>query len=282
VAPAAGYLEEILDRVRSLPLSHDGAIEEIVEACDASYSTMGDVAERVGREPALAAIIMRQANSAYYGHGRRVETLPDACVLLGIGTIRTLALTNAALRFLAVDTDGLSALRRDLLAHSVTTATAAKVLAARAKQPTDRAFLCGLIHELGAIILTRVAKSEYLHSHVTARTENRTFAEVEHEQFGFDAAELGARLAELWRFPEPICEAIRHQHRPALARDRALADVLHCADWVAAEAGRGLVPFDHPAWPDARAAETCLLNAEALPAVLAEIAGGDGALSIAA
>ncbi len=282
MAPAAATLEEILDRVRSLPLSHDGAIEEIVEACDASYSTMGDVADRVGGEPALAAIVMRQANSAYYGYGRRVETLPDACVLLGIGSIRTLALTNAALRFLVVDNDGLTLLRRDLLAHSVATAVAAKALAARSKQPADRAFLCGLIHELGSIALTRVAKSEFLHCHVTARTENRSFADVEREQFGFDHAELGARLAEQWRFPEALCDAIRHQHQPGLSRDRTLPDLLHCADWLAAEVGRGLVPFGHPAWPDPRSAESCRLNSDTLPVVIAEIGHGDDSLSLAA
>ena len=74
-------------------------MEAIVEACDAPLTTMGGIAERVGHEPALAAIVLRDANSAYDGFGRRVETLPDACLLVAIATIRTLALTNAAVRF---------------------------------------------------------------------------------------------------------------------------------------------------------------------------------------
>jgi HD-like signal output (HDOD) protein len=270
----------MLERVRSLPLSADGAIEDIVAACDSPTTTMPAIAERVGHEPALAAIIMRQANSAYYGFGRRIETLPDACVLLGIGTLRTLALTNAALRFLAIDNDGLTPIRRGLLEHSVTVASAARCLAPKAGEQVDRAFLTGLIHELGTIVLSRVAKPEFLHVHVTARRERCAFATVEREVLGFDAAALGARLAEQWRFPDPICEAILHQDEPAGAGP--LAAVVHVASWAAAELGRGLVPFDHPRWPDERAAATVGLDPAGLDELFAEIEQGADAWSAAA
>ncbi len=265
-------LDAMLERVRSLPLSADGAIEDIITACDSPTTTMSAVAQRVGHEPALAAIVMRQANSAYYGFGRRIETLPDACVLLGIGTLRTLALTNAALRFLAIDNDGLTPIRRGLLEHSVTVAAAARALALRAGEQTDRAFLTGLIHELGRIVLSRVAKPEFLHIYVTARRDRCSFATVEQDVLGFDAAALGARLAEQWRFPTAICEAIQHQDAPAGAG--TLASIVHVADWAAAELQRGLVPFDHAAWPDEQAAAVAGLDEGTIDDLLAEITSG--------
>jgi HD-like signal output (HDOD) protein len=276
-------LDAVIDRVRSLPLSADGAIEEIIDACDSVQTTMGEIAERVGREPALAAIIMRQANSAYYGFGRKVDTLGDACVLLGIGTIRTLALTNAALRFLAVDRDGLTQMRRSLLEHSIATALASRALARRAGAHPEKAFLCGLIHELGTIVLTRVSKPEFLHVYVTARKDHRGFAEVEMEILGFDHAELGSRIAELWRFPAPICDAIACQHDPSKARvERILAEALHCGDWLAAELGKGLVPFDHPAWPDQRAADHFGMSPLGMEELTAEVRDGAASWSLAA
>src|SRR5258706_312043 len=115
---------------------------------------------------------------------------------------------------------------------------------------------CGLFHEVGPIVLTRVAKPEFLDCYVTVRKEKRGFSEVEREVFGFGHPELGARLAEQWRFPPPICEAIRCQDDPAAARiERSLADAVHCGDWLAAEMHRGLVPFSHPEWPQKRAAD---------------------------
>ena len=276
-------IDDVVERVRSLPLSANGALEAIVDACDSRLTTMPEIAERVGREPALAAIVLRQANSAYYGFGRRVETLPDACVLLGIATIRTLALTNAALRFLAVDRDGLTQMRRALLEHSVATAIAARALARRAGDHPDRAFLTGLVHELGTIVLTRVAKPQYLHCYVTARRDKRAFSTVEYEMFGFDHAELGARIAEEWRFPTPICEAILCQHQPGRARvERALAEALHCGDWLAAHAQQGLVPFDHPDWPDKRAADHFGLSPLALDDLLVEVSDGAASWAVAA
>ena len=276
-------LDAMLDRIRSLPLSADGSIEAIVDACDSPTTTMGEIGKRVGREPALTAVVLRQANSAYYGFGRKVETLPDAVVLLGIGTIRTLALTNAALRFLAIDRDGLTRMRRELLTHSVTTAVAARVIARRGSAHPEKAFLSGIVHELGTIVMTRVAKPEFLHAFVRARREGRSFTEVEREVFGFDHAELGARLAELWRFPPAICDAIAHQHEPGKARlERALAEALHCADWLAAEMGRGLVPFDHPSWPDKRSADTFGLSPLDLDDLRREVEEGSRAWGLAA
>ena len=276
-------LDAVLGRVRSLPLSEDGAIEAIVTACDSPTTTMPEIARRVAREPALAAVILRQANSAYYGFGRKVETVPDACVLLGIATIRTLALTNAALRFLAIDRDGLTQLRRGLLTHSVTTAVAARVIARRGGAHPEKAFLCGLVHELGTIVLTRVAKPEFLHAYVAARRDGGSLAAAQREVLGFDGIQLGARLVQMWRFPAAICDAVAHQADPGRARlERGLAEALHCADWLAAEMGRGLVPFDHPAWPDKRSADAFGLSPLALDELVAEVEAGAASWAVAA
>jgi len=283
VDAAQATLDDLIARVRSLPLSADGVLEEIVDACDSPTTTMPEIAEKVGAEPALAAIVMKQANSAYYGFGRRVETLPDACVLVGIATIRVLALTNAAMRFLAVDRDGLVPMRRALLAHSVATAVAARTIARRGGAHPEKAFLCGLVHELGTIVLTRVAKPEFLHVYVTARQRQCSFAAVEHEVFGFSSALLGARLAEVWRFPPPICDAIAHHQEPAKARlERILCEALHCADWLAAESGQGVVPFDHGQWPDSRAADSFGLSPSSIAELVGEVRHGAIAWEIAA
>jgi HD-like signal output (HDOD) protein len=245
-------------KVRSLPLSADGAIEAVIEACDDPRSGMVEIAQKIGREPGLAAVVLRQANSAHYAFGRKVDTLPDAAVVLGLGTIRSLAITSAVLRLLAVDRDGLSQYRRQILEHSVCVGIAARILARR--QDTshpEKAFLAGTLHELGTVILTREAKGHYLHVMSQARSRASSFREVEHEVFGFEAAQLGARLAEGWRFPPPICDAILHQHEPGRARiERGLTETLHVADWLVAEMRYGFVPFDHTGWPDKRAADT--------------------------
>jgi HD-like signal output (HDOD) protein len=277
-------LEELLDRARFLPLSADGAIEGIVAACDDPRSSMHDIAGRIELEPGVAAVVLRQANSAHYGYGRRVETIPDAAVVLGIGTIRSLAIASAVLKLLAVDRDGLSQHRQQILQHSVATAITARVLARRqGTTHPEKAFLTGIIHELGTIVLSRETKPEYLHVVSKARTARRSISDVEREVYGFEHAQLGARLAEAWQFPAPICEALLTQHDPERARmDRGLCDTLHVADWLAADMGLGFVPFDHPSWPVKRAADTFGLSPHNLHEVKAEIQQGLGGFSLAA
>jgi HD-like signal output (HDOD) protein len=269
-------LDELLVRARSLPLSTDGAIEAILAACDDPRSSMHTIAERIGKEPGLATIVLRQANSAHYGYGRRVETIPDAAVVLGIGTIRSLAIASAVLRLLAVDRDGLSSWRRQLLEHCVATGIGARTLARRqGVTHPEKAFLAGIIHELGTIVLTREAKPEYLHVIAQCRQRSVPLAVVEREVFGFDHAQLGAKLAEGWLFPPPICEAIASQHEPGRARlERNLAETLHVADWLAAEIGVGLVPFAHAEWPEKRAADTFGLSEHNIDELKQEVLGG--------
>ena len=281
---AQARLEALVEEARSLPLSADGVIEAVVESCDDPHASMADVSERIGREPGLAAVVLRQANSAHYGFGRRVDTLVDAAVVLGVGTIRSLAIASAVLRMLAVDRDGLSSFRRELLQHSVWTGIAARTLARR--QDTahpEKAFLAGLMHELGTIVLTRAARGEYLHVIATCRREKLPFWVVERDLFGFDHAVLGSRLTEAWRFPPAISESVLHQHNPEAARiERGLAETVHVADWLAAELGQGLVPFAHPEWPDRRAADTFGLSSHGLAELCEEVRAAAGGWAHAA
>ena len=180
---------------------------------------------------------------AYYGYGRRVETLPDACVAAR-HRHHPLARPDQRrlLRFLAVDRDGLSPMRRDLLAPL-----------GRARRRGAHRWPAG---SAGAPPRRRscAASPRARHDRPDPRREARVPAllrrpprqrsaastGVEREVFGFGAPELGARLAELWRFPPPICEAIAQPGRPRRGPPRALARRARCtaADWLAAEMGQ--------------------------------------------
>ena len=83
--------------------------------------------------------------------------------------------------------------------------------------------------------------------------------------------------------PAAVCEAIRCQHEPGAARiERSLADSLHCGDWLAAEMHRGLVPFDHPEWPEKRAADVFGMSPLNLAELIAEVDEGAQGFSLAA
>ncbi len=264
-------LDTLVAQVRELPLSSDGTLEAVIAACDDPDTPITEIATHVGRDPALAAVVLRQANSAALGRMRHTETIDEACIVLGVAALRTMAVTNGVMRFLSVDRDGLVPYRRALLAHSLATATAARGIARRAGIVPERAFLAGLVHDIGLIAMTRAARPLFLHGVVTSRTTGAPLPHVLKETLGYDDADLGARLADEWRLPPVLVDAIRAHREPAHARlERVLVETLHVADWVAEEAGHRLDVPGHREWPDLRAAESVGLNESTLDEFLAE------------
>lgn len=272
-------LDALVARVRELPLSADGSLEAVLAACDDPDTPIHEIATHVGRDPSLAAVVVRQANSAALARRHRAETIEEACVVLGVAALRTMAVTNGVMRFLSIDRDGLVPYRRALLDHSVATATTARGVARRIGVIPERAFLAGLVHDIGLIAMTRAARPLFLHVIVTSRTSGVPLPQAMTEQLGFDDAELGARLADAWHLPPVLVDAIRCHRAPQSARlERALVEVLHVADWLAEEAGHRLEVPGHAEWPDARSADAVGLTRANLAEVLLET----GALAAAA
>lgn len=116
---------------------------------------------------------------------------------------------------------------------------------------------------------------------MTARKESG-FTAVECDVFGFGAPELGARLAEQRRFPPPICEAIRCHDDPAAAHRAIARRRAPLRPLLAAEMGRGLVPFAHPEWPRKRAAGVFGRSPLNLAELMAEVDEGATGFAIAA
>ena len=91
-------------------------------------------------------------------------------------------------------------------------AICARLLAVRLELPMfEDAFLAGLLHDIGIIL-----EDQHMHRSFCAALEmakgRTTFAEAEQACFGFDHMILGSRIAELWKFPTPIRDAIRFHH----------------------------------------------------------------------
>jgi HD-like signal output (HDOD) protein len=104
-------------------------------------------------DQALAAMVLKLANSAYYGYARRIESLPDAVVLLGFSSVKNLAITASITRLLTTDRDEYADVRSALFEHSLCTAVSARILGRSKRISGEKAFVTGLLHDLGLIVL---------------------------------------------------------------------------------------------------------------------------------
>jgi putative nucleotidyltransferase with HDIG domain len=174
-----------------------------------------DLTRVLENDPALAARVVRTANSAFYGLKRKVPDLFSCVMLLGFKEVRNLALT-VYVAGLFRETSGYGCYQRQgLWNHLVATAAVARFLCKRVRRrEAEDAYLAGLLHDLGYILL-----DQYLHARfrnvIDQLNERTPTDEIEQSNLGFDHSELGARVAEKWRFPEILVTAIRYHHHTA-------------------------------------------------------------------
>lgn len=93
-------ITSLVEEVRDLPMSMSETLPAVIEACDNADTSVNDLTGLISADQSLVAMLLKLANSAYYGYARRIETLPEAIVLLGFSTIKSLAITATTMNLL--------------------------------------------------------------------------------------------------------------------------------------------------------------------------------------
>lgn len=182
------------------------------------------VEHAAGADAVLTARILRIANSPFYGLTRQIAAVRDACMLTGAPTLRNLIVASVAMRqFPANQTAQVD--RTAVWRHSAQCAAFAAELAAAVRQPRDVAFTAGLLHDIGKLAIDVLYPAE------CARLRERgATLEAELDVLGATHAAIGARVAEHWRLPPAIRDAIAAHHNPHPANRATLGDVVHAAN----------------------------------------------------
>ncbi|MEM1304009.1 MAG: HDOD domain-containing protein [Planctomycetota bacterium] len=202
-----------------------------------------DLLPAVEKDPGLAANIVKTANSSYYAPRQPIGDLQTALSMLGMDRARNLAMTVVVGdRFTEPSPIG-EIDRHRLWDHSVCTAAAARTLAKHTgTADPEEAYLAGLIHDLGLLVIDQHLVEQLPRLLVRLRTGGDWVA-AEHEIFSFDHAQLGAYLA--WRsgFPDQIVEAVdlHHESNRASGEVAYLVSVVAVANYFVTRMGRGSI-----------------------------------------
>ncbi len=194
--------------------------------------------EIIERDPALTANLLKLCNSAYYGRRREVGSVLEALVVLGNRTVLTLAFATSMGKVLRSDLSGYGLGRDELWRHSLAVAFGAATIVGDEGRGDlrDRAFTAGLVHDVGKLLLDRLLARRL--EWEAAPSGPLEQLEVERQAAGFDHAEAGAALADAWRFPAVLVDAIRWHHEPERAPARSdLVGAVHAADALATALG---------------------------------------------
>jgi putative nucleotidyltransferase with HDIG domain len=166
---------------------------------------------------AMTAKILHLSNSAYFAFRTKVSNAGKAVILLGINTVKALVLSIQIFSQFDFDKD-LSDFIEELWTHSMTTGILAKKIMASEiddKDLIDNAFMGGILHDLGKLVLASKFPDKYLQIINLVETGNDSIPNQERKIFGVTHAELGAYLTGLWGLPSDIIEAISRHHDPS-------------------------------------------------------------------
>ncbi|MBN1593499.1 MAG: HDOD domain-containing protein [Candidatus Coatesbacteria bacterium] len=196
--------------VPSLPSLYVRLLEEL-RSPSPSIAKVGEV---ISSDVGMTAKILQLVNSAFFGINRHVSSPTQAVNFLGLETIKALVLSAQA--FSQFEKEELPAhLTSNLWNHSVAAGSYAKTitrLEGASGEISDHAFLAGLLHDIGKLVLAVNFRDTYDEVLQLAETERVSLAVAESKLLGVTHAEVGGNLLGLWGLPNAIMEAVTFHH----------------------------------------------------------------------
>ena len=198
------------------------------------------IADVIETDQGIAAMVLKIANSAYYGMCGKISTVKHAAVFLGSKTLGEIVTMSGSEKLLNGKLPGYGYKSKDLWLHSLAVATGAKIIAdMKNTELSSEAHTAGLIHDVGKIILDNQILEHKSDFDNFMESEEKSFNEAEFQFFGFDHAEIASEICKKWNFPESIGLAIKCHHQPSDSGGDELSHILHLADHIAISSGIG-------------------------------------------
>ena len=203
---------------------------ELTQQADVSVAAIANV---IQKDPALTAKLLQTANSPLFGLAKKVASVQQATVILGLRTVKVMALGFSLVDALQAapigDFDYQLYWRR-----SLTTAAVAKLIARHCRAVrADECFVGGLLADIGVLAAYHCIPDLYTPVVARCRTERQPIQDVEAPLLGTTHAAVSAGLLRKWSLPDVLCDAVEAHHGQVTAqldaRTQGLATLIHAA-----------------------------------------------------
>lgn len=207
--------DSMLDKIRSadnLPSLPTVAIQ-VLQLTGSETVTVADIASVIENDPALTSKLLKVANSSLFGMPRRICSVQQAMVILGLRTVKVMALTFSLL-------EGVRHSRasrfdyRTFWRRSLTSGVAARVLAqhGQAIQP-DEAFVTALLSDIGLLAGFIVDANAYAAVLAECEATGEPLHIIEQKHFGVTHELFSSHLLDTWGLPERLVSTVGRHHR---------------------------------------------------------------------
>lgn len=215
---------------------------QILTLAEDMNSSLSEIADLIKHDPVITANVLRMCNSAYFGMRRRVESVNDAILLLGLDHIIDLVLMDSISHNFRYEHDGYGLGEGELWRHAVLSSYVANILTETHGSGVRKhlVFTAALVKDIGKLILGRFVAFSFEKINILVRSRGYSFNEAEKEIIGMNHEEIGALIGQKWHFSEKLTYMIRHHHlSDPSARGDSETAMVYLADLVCMMMGMG-------------------------------------------
>lgn len=234
-----------LKKIYNLP-AMSNVMMEVTKLLDDPSTTTADLSRMISKDQGLSTKVLSIANSPLYGLPRKVSTIDFAIMIIGFQDVKNIVVALSMIEAFKEkeDKDGY---QKEFWMHSFLVANTAKRIADDLGfKIGSEAFIAGLLHDLGIVVIFKYFKKEFHLIIESIQQGKNTYAELEIERFGLSHEDIGYILSENWNLPVHLCDAIRNHHRPGRAKqNEIISAIVHLADYIIKYFYNGKNFWDH-------------------------------------
>lgn len=207
---------EIIKLIDKLP-RFSTTVTKIMQLSSDPRSSPKDIINAISMDPSLTAQVLKMINSAYFGVPYKVVSLNRAVVMLGLNTIKNVAIGSSVATNMKMRDDFKWFTGEEFWEHNLGVAVGAKMIAEKVGIPSterEEFFIAGLLHDIGKMVFVQHVTREFAEVIDPEKTSGEIVHELETNAFGINHAELGSVMAEKWQLPQLLSETISQHHDP--------------------------------------------------------------------
>ncbi|AEG01166.1 HDOD domain-containing protein [Methylomonas methanica] len=229
-------MTQLFDNIPKLPQIPE-VVRTIINQLNDPHAEMLDIAKNVEKEQVISLKILRLVNSAHFGLSRKISSIDEATVMLGMNQLKTLVIASGIVSSIPniANFD-----IKKFWNNCFRTAVYAKWFAEHTHESGDIAYTAGLIGNLGNLLIHMGLPSEANEIDQHARAGHSSRAKFERTCLGFTNQEVCAELCRRWKFGDELVQAIQQSGEPlSFDAPSPIACCLHLAQFISDAVDRG-------------------------------------------
>ena len=216
--------------------------QKVMAIAGNEMSSAADLADIIRYDPALTANLLKMCNSAFFGLSSKIESIDQAVAYLGMDQVVDMVIMNLGSENLKRPQKGYDLREGELWKYSVLSALMARDIAEKKSLRNKHLiFTASLLKDIGKAVLSKHIENYVDEIETAVRDRDITFQDAESLIIGIDHAELGAIIAEKWKFSGRMVDIIRNHHlRSGWKEDDLELAAIYVADTLCMIMGIGV------------------------------------------